>query len=234
MIATPQLTAMLVEDDPTVLGVVSDYLTAAGYRVAAFADGASGLRALSGPLPDVLVLDRMLPGVSGDELCRRARERDDRLPILMLTALDRVDDRIDGLERGADDYLTKPFSLRELLLRVDAMVRRARAPRPAAAFESGPFRLDPARRTVWARGDEVALTAREYELFHYFLLYPNRVVTRDEVLREVWGWSWGDASTVTVHIRRLREKIEPEPHEPRHLLTVWGEGYRFSPQGEAL
>jgi len=233
MIAAPQLTAMIVEDDPTVLGVVSDYLASAGYRVTALADGASALRALAERLPDVLILDRMLPGVSGDELCRIARERDDRLPILMLTALDRVDDRIEGLEHGADDYLAKPFSLRELLLRVNALLRRARAPRPTAAFEVGPFRVDPVRRAVWAAGRELLLTAREFELFHYFLTNPGRVVTRDEVLRDVWGWNFGDPSTVTVHIRRLREKIEPAPHEPRHLLTVWGEGYRFLTSGEA-
>ncbi len=231
MVTARQPRVLVVEDDPTVLAVVGDYLRQAGYRVAGHGDGVSARAALGERIPDVLILDRMLPGVSGDELCREARARAPHLPILMLTALDRVDDRIEGLEHGADDYLAKPFALRELVLRVNAMLRRATAT-PAAAFEVGPFEVDPVRRQVSAGGRAIALTAREYELLVYFLQHPERTVARDEILREVWGWSHGDPSTVTVHIRRLREKIEPEPHDPRHLLTVWGEGYRFTVSGE--
>ncbi|MEN0085056.1 MAG: response regulator transcription factor [Leifsonia sp.] len=230
MVTASRPRVLVVEDDRTVLTVVGDYLRQAGYRVAGHPDGGSALAALRERIPDVLILDRMLPVLSGDELCREARAMAQHLPILMLTALDRVDDRIEGLEHGADDYLAKPFALRELVLRVNAMVRRASAA-PAAAFGVGPFGVDPVRRRVSVDGREVPLTAREYELLVYLLQNPGRTVTRDEIMREVLGWSHGDPSTVTVHIRRLREKIEPEPHDPRHLLTVWGEGYRFTAEG---
>ena len=220
---------MVVEDDPVVRGAVCDYLAAAGYQVVAHDDGARAVRGLETSLPDVLVLDRMLPGLSGDEVCERARAVAPRLPIIMLTALDGVEDRIDGLERGADDYLSKPFALRELRLRVDALVRRSRAdPASSTPFAVGPFRIDPARRSVWTDAREIGLTAREYELLLYFVQNAERTVSRDELLREVWGWTVGESSNVTVHVRRLREKIEAEPHEPRHLITEWGAGYRFT------
>jgi DNA-binding response OmpR family regulator len=219
----------VVEDDPTVRTVVADYLTAAGYRVTLFADGFSAREALRERLPDVLVLDRMLPGISGDELCRDARGLSAQLPILLLTALGAVEERIVGLEHGADDYLAKPFALRELRLRIDAMVRRSHAGRVTITpFVAGPFRVDPAKRRIWRGSAEMALTAREYELFLFFLQNPERVVARDEILREVWGWNVGEASTVTVHVRRLREKIERDPAFPCHLLTEWGAGYRFT------
>ncbi|RDV43652.1 DNA-binding response regulator [Leifsonia sp. ku-ls] len=226
MVKASRPRVLVVEDDRTVLTVVGDYLRQAGYRVAGHTDGARALAALRDRVPDVLILDRMLPGVSGDELCREARAMAQHLPILMLTALDRVDDRIEGLEHGADDYLAKPFALRELVLRVNAMVRRASSA-PAVSFVAGPFGVDPVRRRVSVAGRDVPLTGREYELLVYLLQNAGRTVTRDKIMREVLGWSHGDPSTVTVHIRRLREKIEPEPHDPRHLLTVWGEGYRF-------
>lgn len=220
---------MVVEDDPVVQGAVRDYLGAVGYRVSVHDNGMRALLDLGGALPDVLVLDRMLPGLSGDEVCRRVRAVAPRLPIIMLTALDGVEDRIEGLERGADDYLPKPFALRELRLRVDALVRRSRAdPGSSTPFAVGPFRIDPARRSVWSGAHEIGLTAREYELLLYFVQNAERTVSRGELLREVWGWAFGEPSNVTVHVRRLREKIEPEPHEPRHLITVWGAGYRFT------
>ncbi|MGG7465236.1 response regulator transcription factor [Plantibacter sp. YIM 135347] len=220
---------MLVEDDPTVLAVVGDYLRADGYTVSQYGDGLSAREALREALPDVIVLDRMLPGVSGDELCREIRTRSPHVPIIMLTALDAVEERINGLEFGADDYIAKPFALRELHLRIGAMVRRnGTAHGSAAPFAVGPFRIDPAHRRIWADGREITLTAREYELFHFLLRHPDRVLTRDEILREVWGWTFGEASTVTVHVRRLREKIERDPHLPCFLLTEWGAGYRFT------
>lgn len=222
----------LVEDDPTVRTVVTDYLRAAGYTVEPYGDGARASAALRERLPDVLIVDRMLPGLSGDDLCREVRAASD-IPIIMLTALDAVDDRIEGLEHGADDYVSKPFALRELELRVSAQLRRrAGAAVAPIAFEVGPFRVDPAHRRVTVRGREIALTAREYELFLYLSRTPGRVVDRDELMREVWGWGFGDPSTVTVHVRRLREKIEPDPRYPRFLHTEWGAGYRFSPEGE--
>lgn len=220
---------MIVEDDPTVLAVVGDYLRASGWSVAQFSDGVRAREALQRTLPDVLVLDRMLPGLSGDELCREVRVSAPHVPIIMLTALDTVDDRIDGLEHGADDYIAKPFALRELQLRITAMVRRSGAAHGSGVpFAVGPFRVDPARRRIWLDGREIALTTREYELFLFLLQNPERVLTRDEILREVWGWTFGEASTVTVHVRRLREKIERDPHLPEYLLTQWGAGYRFT------
>lgn len=220
---------MLVEDDATVRTVVRDYLGARGYDVRAFPDGLSAARALERTAPDVLVVDRMLPGLSGDEVLRRARATSD-MPVVMLTAMDSVAARIDGLERGADDYVTKPFALRELHLRVDALLRRrAEARTPLVAFTVGRFRVDPAAHRVWRDGHEITLTIREHELLMFFLKNPGRTVAREEILREVWGWTTGEASTVTVHVRRLREKIEPEPREPRHLCTVWGAGYVFVP-----
>ncbi|MBW8871528.1 MAG: response regulator transcription factor [Leifsonia sp.] len=220
---------MIVEDDPNVLGVVGDYLRADGFAVVAHADGANAIRALRASLPDVLVLDRMLPGYSGDEVCREARAVAPALPIIMLTALGGTDDRIDGLERGADDYLSKPFALRELVLRVNALIRRSRGGTAAAAsVVRGPFRLDPARRRAWSGGQELVLAPREYDLLLYFVRNPDRIISREEVLREVWDWNAGEASTVTVHVRRLREKIEEDPNSPCFLLTEWGAGYRFA------
>ncbi len=222
---------MVVEDDATVRTLVGDYLRASGLAVTLHADGASASRALAQELPDALVVDRMLPGVSGDELTRAVRSRSD-IPILMLTALGSVDDRIDGLEHGADDYLAKPFSMRELQLRVQALLRRRIAADPVAVITAGRFRVDPAHRRVWVAGRELALTAREYELFLYLARHPDRPLTRDEILRDVWQWSAGDAATVTVHVRRLREKIEPDPRFPVYLRTEWGKGYRFTPFGD--
>jgi DNA-binding response OmpR family regulator len=219
----------IVEDDATVLSVVSEYLNGRGYSITGFSDGIQAREALRGALPDVLILDRMLPGVGGDELCRQVRAASPQTPIIMLTALDAVEERIDGLEHGADDYIAKPFSLRELQLRIDAMVRRTRGAHVSSEpFTLGQFRVDPAHRKILHDDKEMTLTTREYELFLFLLQNPERVLSRDDILKEVWGWSFGEASTVTVHVRRLREKIEPEPRYPRYLLTEWGKGYRFT------
>lgn len=219
---------MVVEDDAAVRTVVGDYLRAAGYEVTPYSVGSDAWEAVRSRTPDLLVLDRMLPGLGGDELCRRVRSISD-LPILMLTALSSVDHRIEGLEHGADDYLSKPFSLRELQLRVEALLRRRLPASAPLEFTIGAFRVDPAHRRLWIGADEIALTSREYELFLYLLGRDGHVVRRDEILREVWGWTIGDASTVTVHVRRLREKIEPDPRTPRYLRTEWGAGYRLDP-----
>lgn len=217
---------MVVEDDPAVRTVVADHLRLAGCLVAQHRDGAQAWEAFQAERPDLLVLDRMLPGLSGDELCRRIREVS-AVPIIMLTALDGVDNRIDGLESGADDYLAKPFSLRELQLRVNAQLRRSAPSEAELVLEAGPFRIDAAHRRVWVSGRETPLTTREYELLLYLVRNPDRVISRDEILREVWRWGFGDPSTVTVHVRRLREKIEDDPRNPAHLRTEWGAGYRF-------
>ena len=222
---------MIVEDDPTVRTAVQRYLGANGYRIDAFGNGVAAQRAVQADPPDLLIVDRMLPGISGDELCRDVRTRS-ALPIIMLTALGEVEQRIEGLEAGADDYLGKPFALRELLLRVGALLRRSRAAdAPVREMARGDFLIDPARRRVRVRGREVVLAAREYELLAHLVDRPDEVLGRDDILREVWGWSFGEASTVTVHVRRLREKIEDDPRHPRYLLTEWGAGYRFSADG---
>ncbi|GAB3609284.1 response regulator transcription factor [Humibacter ginsengiterrae] len=216
----------VVEDDPAVRTVVADHLRAAGCEVQPFADGREAWHQIEKRMPDLLILDRMLPGLDGDELCRRIRRISD-VPIIMLTALDGVEQRIDGLERGADDYLGKPFSLRELQLRVNAQLRRSSTAAPLT-FTAGRFRVDAAHRRVWAGEQEIALTTREYELFLYMVRNPGRVISREEILREVWQWDFGDASNVTVHVRRLREKIEPDARIPSFLHTEWGAGYRFT------
>ncbi|CAM5448969.1 Two component transcriptional regulator, winged helix family OS=Tsukamurella paurometabola (strain ATCC 8368 / DSM / CCUG 35730 / CIP 100753 / JCM 10117/ KCTC 9821 / NBRC 16120 / NCIMB 702349 / NCTC 13040) OX=521096 GN=Tpau_2015 PE=4 SV=1 [Tsukamurella paurometabola] len=217
---------MVVEDDPAVRTVVADHLRLAGCLVSQHRDGARAWEAFQADRPDLLVLDRMLPGLSGDDLCRRVREVS-TVPIIMLTALDGLENRIDGLESGADDYLAKPFSLRELQLRVNAQLRRNTPSEVDLVIDAGPFRIDAAHRRVWIGDREITLTTREYELMLYLVRNPGRVVSRDEILREVWRWGFGDASTVTVHVRRLREKIESDPRNPVYLQTEWGAGYRF-------
>ncbi|MFC8732485.1 response regulator transcription factor [Luteimicrobium sp. NPDC057192] len=218
---------LVVEDDPTVREVACSYLVSAGFLVDEAADGVSALRAAARARPDLVVLDRMLPGLDGVEVCRRLRA-DHGTAVVMLTALGSTEDRITGLEAGADDYLAKPFSPRELVLRVRSVLRRSVGElTPESAFDLGPFRLDPARRVITKRGSELALSVREHDLLAFFLKHPDQAFSRDQLLRSVWRWDFGDLSTVTVHVRRLREKIEDDPTRPTWLTTVWGVGYRF-------
>jgi DNA-binding response OmpR family regulator len=219
---------LVVDDDATVRDVVGRYLGEAGYGVDLAGDGPTGLRAARERAPDALVLDLMLPGMSGLDVCRALRRDDERLPIVMLTALGEEDDRVLGLELGADDYVTKPFSPRELVLRVGSVLRRARPADPAAAvLADGTLRVDPAARSAELDGAPLALTTREFELLAHLLAHPGRAFTRAELLAQVWGWEFGDQSTVTVHVRRLREKIEADPTRPRRIATIWGTGYRY-------
>ncbi len=224
---------VLVEDDRRVRTAVAAYLRAKGFRIDEYADGETARDAVQRSTPDVLVLDRMLPGLSGDDLLREVRSRSD-VPVIMLTALGASGHRIDGLELGADDYLAKPFALRELQLRISKLLRhRVSQQSPLAPFVVGRFRIDPTMRRIACGRTDVELTGREYELLLFLLKNPDRVISRDEMLREVWGWSAGDASTVTVHIRRLREKLETDPRDPVYLRTEWGTGYRFTPSGKS-
>ena len=238
--------ALVVDDDPTVGDVVGAYLQRAGFDVHRAANGASALDLAATTVPDVVVLDLMLPGVGGLEVCRRLRRDHPRLPVVVLTALGEEEDRILGLEVGADDYVTKPFSPRELVLRVQAVVRRAAplspgdadptgggAPGSTAAPDvslDGDLVLDRRAHVATRGGDELSLTAREFALLDWFLRHPGAVQRRDELMRAVWGWEFGDESTVTVHVRRLREKVEAEPSAPRRLVTVFGVGYRWDPR----
>ncbi|WP_432184530.1 response regulator transcription factor [Streptomyces tendae] len=221
---------LVVDDDPTVAEVVAGYLDRAGYRVDRAGDGPAALARAAEYRPDLVVLDLMLPGMDGLEVCRRLRGRGP-VPVIMLTARGDEDDRVLGLEVGADDYVTKPFSPRELVLRVESVLRRTRpapAPRPPSAAG---LTADPAARRATKGGVELALTLREFDLLVFFLRNPGRAFAREELMREVWGWDFGDLSTVTVHVRRLRGKVEDDPARPRLIQTVWGVGYRFDPAG---
>ncbi|WP_353942416.1 response regulator transcription factor [Streptomyces sp. HUAS MG91] len=223
---------LVVDDDPTVAEVVTGYLERAGYRVDRAADGRGALAGAAAHWPDLVVLDLMLPGMDGLEVCRRLRETGP-VPVVMLTARGDEDDRILGLEVGADDYVTKPFSPRELVLRVESVLRRSR---PAAGARVRPLAeagltVDPAARRATKDGVELGLTLREFDLLTFFLRHPGRAYSREDLMREVWGWDFGDLSTVTVHVRRLRNKIEADPARPRLVQTVWGVGYRFEPEG---
>jgi DNA-binding response OmpR family regulator len=219
---------LVVDDDPTVSDVVRRYLERDGYQVTLVADGASALATVARSRPDLVVLDLMLPGIDGLEVCRRLRSADDDVPIVMLTALGEELDRITGLQLGADDYLTKPFSPRELVLRVGSVLRRAHRvePAPEVLTDRG-LVVDVARRTATLHGAPLALTVREFELLAYLMRHPGRAFTRTELLEAVWGWTFGDHSTVTVHVRRLREKVEGDPASPSRIFTVWGRGYRY-------
>jgi DNA-binding response OmpR family regulator len=222
---------LLVEDDATVRDVVTRYLGEAGYEVTEAVDGRAGLESTRDRLPDVVVLDLMLPGMSGLDVCRALRRDHERLPILMLTALGEERDRVRGLELGADDYVTKPFSPRELVLRVGSVLRRLGAPSSnSGQLVDGDLRLDPGARRARLGGRELSLTGREFDLLAFLLAHPGRAFTRAELLAQVWSWEFGDQSTVTVHVRRLREKIEIDPTQPKRIATIWGTGYRYDPQ----
>jgi DNA-binding response OmpR family regulator len=227
---------LVVDDDPTVSDVVRRYLERAGHRVDLAVDGPGALVAVERWVPDLVVLDRMLPGLDGIEVCRRLRRAGHPVPVIMLTALGEETDRVLGLEVGADDYLAKPFSPRELVLRVQSVLRRTgRAPAPTAGLPvlvtDGDLTLDTRRRLALRESRELPLTGREFDLLLHLVRNPGRALRREDLLTEVWGWSFGNQSTVTVHVRRLREKIEPDPARPCRIVTVWGVGYRYEPAG---
>ncbi|MFC1416936.1 response regulator transcription factor [Streptacidiphilus cavernicola] len=235
---------LVVDDDPTVAEVVARYLLHAGYTVERAADGRAALEQVAERCPDLVVLDLMLPEVDGLEVCRRLRADPAArgVPVVMLTAKGDEQDRITGLELGADDYVTKPFSPRELVLRIQSVLRRSAAAPGGAPNEpetapellrAGDLTLDPGARRAHRAGRELALTLREFDLLAFLLRHPGTAFGREELMHKVWGWDFGDMSTVTVHVRRLREKVEDDPAAPRLITTVWGVGYRFDPSGEA-
>jgi DNA-binding response OmpR family regulator len=219
---------LVVDDDPTVREVVVSYLRAAEHEVVEAVDGESVAGIMRDGGADLVVLDLMLPGIDGLEVCRRLRASSD-VPVIMLTALGSETDRVVGLQEGADDYVTKPFSPRELVLRVESVLRRAgeRVKPEQGRLEDGDLVVDLARHEVTLGGRVLALTAREYDLLRFLLAHPGTALSREDLLQQVWGWSFGDKSTVTVHVRRLREKVEVDPTRPERLVTVWGVGYRW-------
>jgi DNA-binding response OmpR family regulator len=221
---------LVVEDERTVAEVVTRYLEREGFVVESVGDGNEALARADAQLPDLVVLDIMLPGLDGLEVCRRLRSRAP-IPVVMLTARGSEEDRVLGLELGADDYVSKPFSPRELTARVKAVLRRAGSPLrevdSAGTIEYDGLQIDFGAREARVRGELATLTAREFELLAFLVRRPRQVFRRDELLEHVWGYTYGDTSTVTVHIRRLREKIEDDPSTPRRITTVWGVGYRF-------
>lgn len=221
---------LVVDDEPIVRDVVVRYLQREGYRTAEAADGDAARRHIEDHDPDLVVLDVMLPGTDGLTLCRWIRSRSD-LPVILLTARGTETDKLVGLDLGADDYVTKPFSPRELTARVRTVLRRAAPAAPSGdRIEAGALVIDASSREVARDGEELRLTAREFDLLWFLASHPRRVFTRDQLMRGVWGYEPAfDTGTVTVHVRRLREKIEPEPSRPAHLQTVWGVGYRFVP-----
>ena len=224
-------TILVVDDEPNIREVVGLYLRRDGHTVVAAADGDEALRLNQIHQPDLVVLDLMLPKINGLEVCRRI-QAERRVPLIMLTAKGEEEDRIIGLGVGADDYVTKPFSPRELAARVAAVLRRineaATAPTNEKILDFSDLRIDPNTRQVIAQGTSIGLTVREFDLLYYLASHPNRVFTRDQLMDAVWGYAFAaDTSTVTVHMRRLREKIEADPTQPRYLLTVWGVGYRW-------
>lgn len=235
---TGQSRVLVVDDDDTVREVLRRYLSRDGHEVLEAADGVTALKIVRSHQPDLLVLDLMLPGMDGLDVCREIR-RTSTVPVIMLTALGQESDRVVGLEYGADDYVVKPFSPRELALRVGRVLDRSRGTvSPVAAAGStvvtsadGELSADPVSRTARLAGTELVLTSREFDLLLFLLRHPGQVFGRAEMMERVWGWSFGDQSTVTVHVRRLREKIESDPARPRRIVTVWGVGYRLDSGG---
>ena len=235
---------LVIDDDATVAEVVVAYLERAGLQTDQAADGLAGLARAAATPPDVVVLDLMLPGIDGLEVCRRLRQQQPAVAVVMLTARGEADDRILGLEVGADDYVTKPFSPRELVLRVQSVLRRTASssttappvgpaqPRPAddEVLLDADLRVDTVAHRATLRGRELALTVREFDLLAFLLAHPGQAHGREQLMREVWGWEFGDQSTVTVHVRRLREKVESDPSLPTRLVTVFGVGYRWDLQ----
>jgi DNA-binding response OmpR family regulator len=229
---TDQPLALVVDDDVMVRDVVTRYLDRSGYLVQVAGDGEQAMHAVAGRVPDIVILDLMLPRLGGLEVCRRLRSESADLPIVMLTALGEEEDRVLGLELGADDYVTKPFSPRELVLRVASVLRRSREVPAAresdtAHVKDGNLRVDVLGRRASLGDRALALTVREFDLLAFLVRRPGQVFTRAELLEQVWGWKFGDQSTVTVHVRRLREKIETNPTKPTRIATVWGVGYRY-------
>jgi two-component system response regulator ResD len=223
---------LVVDDEPTIAEVVARYLDRAGYQTSVAGNGLEAIEVAATQRPDLVVLDLMLPGLDGLEVMRRLRGQDrDRIAVILLTAKGEESDRVIGLRLGADDYVVKPFSPAELVARVDAVLRRVdKSPTQEAPIELSDMAIDPAARQVFVRGEEVQLTQREFDVLLFLARHPGQAFSRNQLMDAIWQYSfYSDTSTVTVHIRRLRAKIELDPARPLHIQTVWGVGYRFQP-----
>ena len=222
-------TVLVVDDDDNVREVLKRYLTRAGHRVIDAGDGASGLNAVRRERPDLVILDLMMPGMDGLDVCTAIRRTSD-VPVIMLTALGSESDRVVGLEHGADDYVVKPFSPREVTLRVGRILGRSAAVAAATVPDlivDGDLEVNLGSRSVARAGRPLTLTTREFDLLAFLVRHPDQAFSRTELMQQVWQWDFGDESTVTVHARRLREKIEDDPAAPLRVQTVWGHGYRY-------
>src|SRR5579884_3897328 len=218
---------LIADDEPTIREIVQQYLRRDGYETLLAADGEEALARAADA--DLIILDVMMPRLDGIEVCRRIRQHRST-PIIMLTARSEESDTLIGLKLGADDYVTKPFSPRELVARVEAVLRRTRSgpAEPGEIVRVADLRINPALRTVERAGNQIELTAREFDLLHFLAAHPGQVFTREQLLDHVWDYTFpGDTSTVTVHVRRLREKVEPDPVRPRYIKTVWGVDYKL-------
>ncbi|MGH2892511.1 MAG: response regulator [Solirubrobacteraceae bacterium] len=228
-----QRSVLIVDDEPTIVEVVARYLERAGYATRTAVNGDQALEAAAQERPDLVVLDLMMPGIDGLRVMRRLRDQaSEPVGVILLTARGEESDRVTGLRLGADDYVVKPFSPVELVARVDAVLRRVDKPsgEEAPVLEVGDIRIDPAARQVFARGEEILLTQREFDVLLFMARHPHQVFSREQLMDAVWQYSfYTDTSTVTVHIRRLRAKLEADPSRPTHIQTVWGLGYRFAP-----
>ena len=235
MAPAPKTSLLIIEDDENISTAIGEYFSRAGYAVNAAADGIAGIEAAVRIRPDVVVLDLMLPKMDGLAVCKELRRKSPQMPILMLTAKDDVVDKILGLEMGADDYITKPFILREVEARIKSVLRRARATATADAGKDetpiawGNLRVDPIKREVTIDGRHVELTPKEFDLLRLFVANPGRVFPRKYLLEKIWDYSYeGYDRTIDSHINRLRAKIEENPDNPQLVLTVWGIGYKFT------
>lgn len=222
---------LVVEDEQSLREPLVYILQREGFDVLEAADGPAALVEWQSGAPDLILLDLMLPGMSGVDVCREIRTRS-TVPIIMVTAKDAEVDKVVGLEIGADDYVVKPYSTRELLARIKAVLRRGANPSAGgesrAAIEAGPVRLDSDRHSVTVNGSPVALPLKEFELLEYLMENVNRVLTRGQIIDRVWGSNYyGDTKTLDVHVKRLRGRIEPNPANPKHVITVRGLGYKF-------
>ena len=220
---------LVVDDEPMVREVLERYLRNEGFDVSTAEDGPEALATFASDEPDLVLLDLMLPRIDGYEVFRRMRAIAET-PVIMLTARGEETDRVVGLELGADDYVTKPFSPREVVARVRAVLRRTGQPAVVGRMHFGDLQIDTDRREVQLAERAIHLTRKEFDLLAYLAARPGMTFTRSQLLEDLWDWAWdGDTATVTVHIRRLREKIETDPSNPTRLITVWGVGYRFEP-----